>query len=98
MNMERIQPVTDYSAAPYRQNSAAFRKKRKPARKPIDAVICDIVDLSDDRPAIKDEHAWLTDLIIAMPEDQVNAKMRAFKNSIVDIDDAVAQKVIIEAL
>jgi len=98
MNTERIQPLTDRAAAPYLFNRAAFRHKKKRSHAPIDAVVCDILDLSDDRPAKADEYSWLTAMVTAMPDEQVAEKMRSYKNSFIDIDDAVVEKVIFEAL
>lgn len=98
MNTERILSINDRAAAPYLYNRVATSHKKKAVHAPIDVVVCDILDLSDDRPSPAEAHAWLVDLITAMSDEQVAAKMRSLKNSFIDIDDAVVEKVIFEAL
>lgn len=94
MNAERILPTQQqlqhYSSQRY------FRLKK--ARKPISAVTFDYLDLSKPASELQTDTTWLISHISSLPDDEVTAKMRTFTNSIADIDDAVAEKVFIEAI
>lgn len=94
MNAERILPTQQQL-----KNYSSQRLLRlKKARKPISAVTFDYLDLSKAASELQTDTTWLVSHITSLSDEEVASKMRTFINSIADIDDAVAEKVFIEAM
>ena len=73
-------------------------RRKKPAVHTIDAITLDILELSAEKPEVASEYSWLTKFISQMSDEQVAAKMKHLKNSSIDIDDALAERLILEEL
>lgn len=101
MNIERIQ--LNIGSHEYERGYSA-EKKRPSQRKdlswrsPIDALTFDRVEISDQQPENDASYAWLTAFAAALPDDVVERKMRKLRNEYEQIDDAIVDKVIMEAI
>ncbi len=97
MNIERIQPASERERGYLRNRNIAKRRQRS-FNLPIDAVTFDLVDLSGEVPKQIGKYDWLTSMVMAMPDEEVNRRMKKLRDSYSDIEDALADKVIMEAL
>lgn len=94
---ERTQPLSQKLEG-YLRNPLFSRQWRRSFRQPIDAVTFDVVDISGEKPGRIDEYQWLKTLVSSMSEKEVERKMKDYRNSFTTIDDAVAEKIIMEAI
>jgi hypothetical protein len=97
MSAERILPIRGRTTG-YSLSYPANRSLNDLKNQPINAVTFDIIDLSDNKPDRSSEYNWLIKMISEMPDKEVTRKMKSYNNSFTDIDDAVTEKVIFEAL
>jgi hypothetical protein len=82
----------------YGADRAAVRRFRRLSAGPIDAITIDHVELSGEQPAIAAEYTWLTTTIAQMSDATVTRKMKKYIDSFPSIDDALAEKLILEAI
>ena len=94
---ERTQPLSRRHDG-YLHNRLFTGQHRRVFKQPINAVTCDSVDLSDNEPNVVGEYKWLTTMVSTMSEKEVARRMKKHRDSYSTIDDAVADKVIMEAL
>lgn len=82
----------------YGADRASVQRFRRLSTRPIDAITIDRVELSGEHPEISAEYEWLTTSIAGMSTVAVNRKMKNYLDSFPTIDDALAEKLILEAL
>jgi hypothetical protein len=97
MNTERIQPALGRERG-YLGNRTFEKRRRRSLNLPIDAVTFDLVDLSGEVPEQVGKFDWLTSMVKAMSDEEVHRRMKKLRNSYSNIEDALADKVIMEAL
>jgi hypothetical protein len=73
-------------------------KNNKGARPPIDAVTFDSSLSINPGLQQKQEQQFLAAYVNSLSDEEVNRKMRDFKNSFDEIDDALIEKLIMEEL
>lgn len=71
---------------------------RRISAKPVDAILIDRVELSGENPENSANYQWLTDSIARMSDESVARKMKQHRNSYPTIEDALAEKIIMEAI
>ena len=82
----------------YLRNRLFSGERRRLFKQPIDAVTFDRVDLSGEEPDRVVEYKWLTARVSTMSDDEVARKMKEYRDSFPTIDDALAEKIIMEAV
>jgi hypothetical protein len=71
-------------------------QKNHPVARPVDAIVFDLGENQEKRPS--QEVKMLEAYINALPDEEVNRRIRDFKNSFSDLASALAVKLITEAL
>lgn len=82
----------------YLRNRFFSGQRRRPFKQPIDAVTFDLVDISGEEPDRVGEYQWLIAMVSTLSEKEVARKMKKYRDSFSTIDDAVAEKVMMEAV
>lgn len=101
MNIERIQLNTgsrEYERGYSAEKKRSSQRKSHSWRSPIDALAFDRVEISDQQPENTTPNAWLIAFAAALPDDVIERKMRKLRNDYEQIDDAIVDKVIMEAI
>jgi len=100
MNRERIQAYNYKHAAPQNEYPALRQRaqSRRPKHAPLDAVALEIVDISGSGPEADRERDCLAAMINAMPDEEVERRMREYRRSSVLFEDTLVEKLIMEAL
>jgi hypothetical protein len=97
MASERIQKTgTGYRS--FDEERLLLRRYRRAGKKPVEAITLDSLELSGEKPDTSSEYAWLVESIKQMSNETVARKMKTFKVSFPTIDDALAEKIVMEAL
>lgn len=73
-------------------------RKKTGAHKPLDAVTFDSLNPVNPELQQQLDKQFLVAYINALPDEEVNRRMRAYKNSFSDIDNALIEKLIMEVL
>ncbi|MBN1576974.1 MAG: hypothetical protein JW913_10505 [Chitinispirillaceae bacterium] len=94
---ERTQSVSPRHDG-YLHNRIFAKQRRRTFKQPVDAVTFDLVDLSGEELNRVGEYAWLTAIAATMSDKEVAIKMKKHRDSYPTIDDALADKIIMEAL
>jgi hypothetical protein len=97
MASERTQIDTDHTRL-YGADRASVKRFRRLSAGPIDAITLDRVELSGEHPEIAKEFEWLVSSIATMSSETVSRKMKNYLDSFPTIDDALAEKLVMEAL
>ncbi|MBN1308377.1 MAG: hypothetical protein JXA18_10700 [Chitinispirillaceae bacterium] len=95
-------PERTHSVSPrhdgYLHNRFLTKQPGRSFTQPVDAITFDLVDLSGEKPEQGREYAWLTAIAATMSEKEVARRAKKHRDSYPTVDDALADKIIMEAL
>lgn len=97
MTPERMQSLSRQLDG-YLRHRPFSGQRRRSFKQPIDAVTFDVVDISGEEPDRVKEYQWLTVMVANISEKEVSRKMKEYRDSFPTIDDAVAEKVMMESV